>query len=155
MATSTKTPRWVEQLLARRGTWLIARVLLISTFLAGGVEKLLNFPGATQEMQRFGLHPAWVWAGLAVMVELGGSMLIILGRQVWFAAGGLGVLTAVAALTANHFWTLTGKAEVAAANGFLDDLGLIGGLLLAAAMSSSRTRKIAWLSRLEEGHADS
>jgi uncharacterized membrane protein YphA (DoxX/SURF4 family) len=119
---------------------LIGRVLLISTFLVGGTEKLLNFPGAIEEMQRFGLHPAWIWAALAVVVELGGSLLLVLSRCVWLAAGGLGILTAVAALAANHFWTLTGSAEVTASNGFLDDLGLIGGLLLCAVMSTSYAR---------------
>jgi uncharacterized membrane protein YphA (DoxX/SURF4 family) len=143
MTTSrTATPRWVEQLLVWPGTWLIARLLLVSDFVVGGIEKLLNFPGAIEEMQRFDLHPGWLWAGLAVAVELGGSTLMILGRYVWLAGGGLGILTAVTALVAHHFWTLGGKAELADANGFLEDLGLIAGFLLAASLSVSRTRFI-------------
>jgi len=47
-------------------------------------------------------------AAAAVIVELGGSVLVILGRIVWLGAGGLGVLTAVAMFAANDFWAKSG-----------------------------------------------
>jgi len=74
---------------------------LVSAFLIGGIQKLVDFPAAVAEQAHFGLQPAWLWAAAAIVVELGGSVLVIFGRWVWLGAGGLGVLTAVAMLTAN------------------------------------------------------
>ncbi len=114
--------------------WLlpVARVALTSAFLIGGIQKLIDFPGAVAEQAHFGLQPAWLWATAAIIVELGGSALVIFGRWVWLGAGGLGVLTAVAMLTANNFWTMTGHDRFAALNAFFEHLGLIAGFLLAS-----------------------
>jgi uncharacterized membrane protein YphA (DoxX/SURF4 family) len=102
--------------------------------LIGGVQKLVDFAGAVAEQAHFGLQPAWRWAAEAVIVELGGSALVIFGRWVWLGAGGLGVLTAVAMFTANSFWTMAGDRFVAL-NAFFEHLGLIAGLVLVAVMS--------------------
>jgi len=40
---------------------------------------------------------------LAIVLEVGGSLLVVTGRLVWLGAGGLGVLTFVAMLVANKF----------------------------------------------------
>jgi len=69
---------------------------------------------------------------LAIVVELGGSTLVMLGRLVWLGAGGLGVLTAVAMLTANDFWHLTGHDRFMALNAFFEHLGLIAGLIIVS-----------------------
>ena len=72
--------------------WLlpIARIALASAYLIGGIQKLVDFPGAVAEQAHFGLQPAWLWAAAAIIVELGGSALVIVGRWVWLGAGGLG-----------------------------------------------------------------
>ena len=41
---------------------------------------------------------------------------MIFGRWVWLGAGGLGVLTAIAMLTANNFWAMTGHDRFMAEN---------------------------------------
>jgi uncharacterized membrane protein YphA (DoxX/SURF4 family) len=63
----------------------------------GGATKLLDFSAAAQEQEHFGLTPGRLWAVLAIIVGLGGSALVISGRLVWLGAGGLGVLTFIAA----------------------------------------------------------
>jgi uncharacterized membrane protein YphA (DoxX/SURF4 family) len=50
-------------------------------------------------------------------------------------AGGLGVLTAVAMLTANDFWAKTGHDRFLAVNAFFEHLGLIAGLMLVSILS--------------------
>jgi hypothetical protein len=54
------------------------------------------------------------------------------------AAGGLGGLTAVAALVANNFWAMQGPERFAATNASFEHLGLVGGLALAAAITAQR-----------------
>ena len=128
-------PRSIAAILS--WTWLlpVSRVALVSAFLIGGIQKLADFSAAVAEQAHFGLQPAWLWATAAIAVELGGSALVILGRWVWLGAGGLGVLTAVAMLTANDFWTKTGHERFMAVNAFFEHLGLIAGLVLVSVLS--------------------
>jgi len=117
--------------------WLapLARLALVSAFLIGGIQKLSDFPAAVAEQAHFGLEPAPVWAVAAVIVELGGSLLVLAGRWTWFGAGGLGVLTAIAMVTANDFWTRTGHDRFMAVNAFFEHLGLIAGLVVVSILS--------------------
>lgn len=119
--------------------WPAARIALVSAYILGGLAKLLDFPGAVAEQEHFGLHPAWLWAASAIVVELGGSFLIVVNRSVWLGAGGLGVLTFVAMLTANAFWTLGGHERFMATNAFFEHLGLIAGLVIVATRADERS----------------
>jgi uncharacterized membrane protein YphA (DoxX/SURF4 family) len=132
MGRVADTPRWVGTILASPWIWPAARVALVSAFLIGGLTKLSDFSAAIAEQEHFGLHPGWLWAALAIVVELGGSALVMLGRLVWLGAGGLGVLTAVAMLTANDFWHLTGHDRFMALNAFFEHFGLIAGLVIVS-----------------------
>jgi uncharacterized membrane protein YphA (DoxX/SURF4 family) len=129
---ATGTPRWIAGLLSWPWTWRLARVALVSAYLIGGVNKLLDFSAAVAEQQHFGLRPAWFWAVLAIVLEIGGSLLVVAGRLVWLGAGGLGVLTAVAMLVANNFWSMTGPDRFMALNTFFEHLGLIAGFVLVS-----------------------
>jgi uncharacterized membrane protein YphA (DoxX/SURF4 family) len=126
------TPRWISDLLSWQWTWRLARVALVSAYLIGGANKLLDFTAAVAEQEHFGLHPAWLWAVLTIVVEIGGSLLVVAGRLVWLGAGGLGVLTAVAMLVANDFWSMTGQDRFMALNTFFEHLGLIAGFVLVS-----------------------
>jgi uncharacterized membrane protein YphA (DoxX/SURF4 family) len=138
MSTKTDIPRWITAILS--WSWLlpISRIALISAFLIGGVQKLVDFPAAVAEQAHFGLQPAWLWAAAAIVVELGGSALVIFGRWVWLGAGGLGVLTAVAMLTANDFWAKIGQDRFMATNAFFEHLGLVAGLVLISLLSQRK-----------------
>ena len=125
-------PHWVAQILDSRWTWRLARLALVSAYVIGGVDKLADFSGAIAEQEHFGLDPGWLWASVAIVVELGGSLLVVSGFLVWFGAGALGVLTAVAMLVANDFWTMAGHDRFVALNAFFEHLGLIAGLVLVS-----------------------
>jgi uncharacterized membrane protein YphA (DoxX/SURF4 family) len=140
-AIAAYTPPWVGAILGWRATWFLARLALSSAYLIGGVNKAIDFPGAVAEQAHFGLEPAWAWAIVTIVVELGGSLLLIWGRLVWLAAGALGVLTATAMLVANNFWAMEGPARFMAMNTFFEHLGLIAGFALAAKMAASTARR--------------
>jgi uncharacterized membrane protein YphA (DoxX/SURF4 family) len=135
MYAKADNPRWVRAILSWPWLLPISRIALVSSFLIGGMQKLIDFPAAVAEQAHFGLQPAWLWAAAAIMVELGGSALVIVGRWVWLGAGGLGVLTAVAMLTANDFWAKTDHDRFMAVNAFFEHLGLIAGLVLISLLS--------------------
>jgi uncharacterized membrane protein YphA (DoxX/SURF4 family) len=140
MLSKTDTPRWIGTILSRPWLVPVARIALTSAFLIGGIQKLVDFPGAVAEQAHFGMQPAWLWAIAAIVVELAGSLLVIFGRWVWLGTGGLGVLTAVAMLTANNFWAMTGHERFMALNAFFEHLGLIAGFLLVSVMSRRTQR---------------
>src|SRR6201995_6182166 len=98
MSHKPDTPRWIRTVLSWPWLLPISRIALVSAFLIGGIQKLVDFPGAVAEQAHFGLQPAWMWALAAVIVELVGSVLVIIGRWVWVGAGGLGWLSAGAGL---------------------------------------------------------
>ena len=135
MHAKADNPRWVRAILSWPWLLPISRIALVSSFLIGGMQKLTDFPAAVAEQAHFGLQPAWLWATAAIVVELGGSALLIVGRWVWLGAGGLGVLTAVAMLTANDFWAKTDHDRFMAVNAFFEHLGLIAGLVLISLLS--------------------
>jgi uncharacterized membrane protein YphA (DoxX/SURF4 family) len=137
MNARADSPKWVSAVLAWPWTWHAARVALVSAFIIGGITKLSDFTAAIAEQEHFGLHPGWLWAALALSVELGGSLLVISGRFVWLGAGGLGVLTAVAMATANSFWTMAGHQRFMELNAFFEHLGLIAGLVLVSMQAAN------------------
>jgi uncharacterized membrane protein YphA (DoxX/SURF4 family) len=125
-------PAWVSEILHWQWVLFAARLALTSAFLLSGLTKLLNFSAAIAEQERFGFRPGWGWAALTILIELGGSALVLSGYMVWLGASALGCLTAVAMLAADNFWTKSGKERVAQANTFFEHLGLIGCFVLIA-----------------------
>jgi len=125
-------PGWVDAILDWRWTWLFSRLGLTSAYMLGGLVKISDLQAAAAEQDHFGLHPGWIWACLSIVVEIGGSFLVLSGRLVWLGAGALGVLTGIATLLANNFWVMTGHERFAATNAFFEHIGLISGFVMTA-----------------------
>ncbi|ODU74089.1 MAG: DoxX family protein [Rhodanobacter sp. 68-29] len=138
-ATRSGNPAWIAMLLSRPWVAPALRIALVSAYLVGGVDKLAHFQDAIAEQEHFGLHPGALWAAVTIVVELAGSLCVIVNRWVWLGAGGLGVLTAVAMVVANDFWNLTGQARFMAYNSFFEHLGLIAALAMATRLADKKT----------------
>jgi transmembrane protein len=109
-----------------------ARVVLCLSFWWSGLSKLLDFSGGTAEMTALGFEPAWLFNVLTIVVQLGGSLLVILNLWTWLGAGALGVFTALATVLAHQFWTLDGLERARELNTFLEHLAIIAGFALVA-----------------------
>lgn len=130
-------PDSIRTLLDSSAFALAARIALTCAFWWGGATKLLDFQGAVGEAQHFGLAPATGIAMLTIVVELGASALFVVGQWTWLAAGVLGVFTMLATLIAHSFWTFNESAErFREFNIFLEHIGLVGGLALAAVLAA-------------------
>ena len=112
-----------------------ARVVLCLPFWWSGFTKLLDFSGGTAEMAANGLRPAWLFNALTILVQLGGSLLVILNRRTWLGAGALGVFTLLATLLAHPFWALSGIERIHELNTFLEHLSIIAGLVVVAVLA--------------------
>jgi uncharacterized membrane protein YphA (DoxX/SURF4 family) len=121
--------------------WL-AYLGLCAAYLQGGVDKLIDFQGATDEMIHFGLAPAPLFAVAVIALELGASVMILSGWLRWLGAFGLAGFTLLATGLALRFWELpSGHERFMAANSFFEHLGLVGGFLLVAWLDLHEVKK--------------
>jgi len=124
--------RAIEALLARPWVAFAARVLLTFPFWSSGIAKAADFGGAIGEMRHFGLEPAALFAVATILVQLAGSILVMLGRAAWLGAGALIVFTLLTIPIAHDFWRMTGEQAMMEMFFAIEHVGLVGGLLLAA-----------------------
>ncbi|MFT8244400.1 DoxX family protein [Roseomonas sp. BN140053] len=129
------TPAWVRTLLAPAATEALGRILLTFPFWGSGLAKLLDFSGGMGEMRQFGLEPAWLFNVATVIVQLGGSALIIARRGVWLGAGALGIFTLLTILIVHRFWALEGIMGVVSFHTATEHVGMIGALILVSILA--------------------
>lgn len=120
-------PRWATEAAHR-----LLLLLLCSAYLQGGFNKLNDFDGAIAEMHHFGLTPAIPLATAVIVLEIGGSLMILFGWYRWLGAMALAGFTLLASFVANPFWALEPAARGMVENAFFEHIGLCGGLLLVA-----------------------
>jgi transmembrane protein len=113
-------------------TGAVTRIVLCLPFWWSGLSKLFDFSGGTAEMAALGLEPAWLFNALTILVQLGGSLLVILNRWTWLGAGALGVFTVLVTVLAHQFWTLEGLERVRELNTFLEHFALVAGFVLVS-----------------------
>jgi uncharacterized membrane protein YphA (DoxX/SURF4 family) len=86
-------------------------------------------------MVEAGMPAPALMALLSIVVELVGSVLVLIARWTWLGAGKLGVFTAIGAVTAHAFWKVSGPARKEAIAVFLMHFGLIAALTLDALLA--------------------
>jgi uncharacterized membrane protein YphA (DoxX/SURF4 family) len=111
--------------------WL-ALLALCAAYLQGGFDKAVDFAGAVAEMQHFGLAPAGPLALATIVLEIGASLLVLLGIYRWAGALALAVFTLFATFVANRFWDAALPERLMVANAFFEHIGLVGGFVLVA-----------------------
>ena len=107
---------------------LVARVLLALVFLVVGYEKITNFAGTVAAIAAVGVPYANVVTVLAIILEFGGAVLLILGYRARLAAKGLILFTAVATLMYHRDVSQPLQMLMV-----LKDASIIGGLLMVVA----------------------
>jgi uncharacterized membrane protein YphA (DoxX/SURF4 family) len=123
----------MQSLLATPVIGWLALVGLCAAYIQGGLNKVLDFPGAVAEATHFGLPLPPLAVALTIVLELGASALILTGLWRWAAALALAVFTLAGALIANRFWELPhGEGRSMTANAFFEHLGLIGAFVYVA-----------------------
>jgi len=132
------TPAWVSTILSSRAVEIAARVLLTFPFWGSGLAKLIDFSGGVGEMRQFGLEPAVVFNIATIIVQLGGSALIILNRMTWLGAGALGVFTALTIPLVHAFWRLEGERAITAFHTATEHVGMIGALVIVSILAHRR-----------------
>ena len=108
---------------------LVSRVLLGSLFLVSGIGKIAHFSAVAGFMASKGLPAAELMLLATIALEVAGSLALIAGWQVRYAAWALLIFTGLAALIFHAFWAAEAPAYQNQLNHFLKNVAIMGGLL--------------------------
>jgi len=116
---------------ARTQPWilLLGRLAMGAIFVQGGFGKLMNLSGFAAGLAAEGLPYPTLWAAVAVLVEFGGGLAVVLGIRVRLAALLMAAFTIVAALLSHDFWTMEGAERVENSIQFMKNVAIAGGFL--------------------------
>jgi putative oxidoreductase len=111
---------------------LVARILMGALFVVAGFGKLTAFSGTAGYLAKLGFPAPEAMAVLAIIFELGGGILLIIGWQARWAAWALVLFTLIATFAAHRFWDFEAAQRTMQMTQFLKNLAVTGGLLMVA-----------------------
>lgn len=118
---------------------LVGRVLLAFMFVTAGYGKIGGFEGTAGYIASANLPLPAVATVIAIVVELVGGLMVVVGWKTRWAALAIAVFTVVATVVFHNFWAL---ADAAAAGTnklmFLKNVSVIGGFLVLYAFGPGR-----------------
>jgi putative oxidoreductase len=113
---------------------LVGRVLLSLVFLIAGYRKLMAVAASAGYFGKLGFPMPEVLVWVAIAVELGGAILLIVGWKTRWAAWLLALFTLVATFAAHRFWEVDAAQYANQMNHFLKNLAIVGGMIVLAAI---------------------
>jgi len=113
---------------------VVLRVVLTLLFWSAGIFGLFNFAAVVTEVRDLGLPSATLIAAATILLQLGGSLLVITNIQQlgWIGALALAGFTLLTIPFGHAFWTYPEPRRTAELHIALEHVTVIGGLLLAA-----------------------
>ena len=116
---------------------LIGRLLLAYVFIPAGVSKLgAGFAGTVGYISSKGLPMPEVLAALAIVVEIGAGIALLIGFKARWAALLLALFTLSAAVFFHNYWGVPADQVMVQKLMFNKNLGIAGGLLAIAALGA-------------------
>lgn len=112
---------------------LLGRLLIAWLFLPAGIAKIGGFAGIAGFIASKGLPLPDVAAVLTIVVEIGGSLLLIAGYKTRWAAVVLALFTLAAAFIFHNYWAVPADQVTVQEINFSKNIAIVGGLLTLAA----------------------
>lgn len=114
----------------------LAALIVTAPFWGSALLKTVFFRATLDEVADLGLRPALPVAVATIAIQALGPALVIL--NIWPIVGiaALSVFTVAATFLGHAFWKMPGGQRVHGANGFLANIGLLGGLLAVALLNN-------------------
>jgi putative oxidoreductase len=112
---------------------LVGRILLSLVFLNAGYRKLMAVAGSAGYFGKLGFPMPEVLVWVAIAIELGGAILLIVGWKTRWAAWLLALFTLVATFAAHRFWEVDAAQYANQMNHFMKNIAIIGGFIIVAA----------------------
>jgi putative oxidoreductase len=133
MATATTTPNSAQDTLA-----LIGRILVAYLFIPAGIGKLMGFGGTVGYITSAGLPLPEVAAAIAIVIELGFGIALLLGFKTRWTAIVMAAFTVVTALFFHKYWSAPDAMKMMQQINFNKNMAIAGGLLAIAAFGAGR-----------------
>ncbi|MCY1525770.1 Inner membrane protein YphA [compost metagenome] len=133
ISTTTTAPNAAQDTLA-----LIGRVLLAALFVPAGFGKLMGFAGTVGYISSVGAPLPQVAAVIAIVVELGLGLLLLVGFKTRLSAIVLAIFTVAAAVMFHNYWGMPADKAFVNQLMFFKNIAIAGGLLAFAAFGAGR-----------------
>ena len=119
---------------------LAARILIAAIFVLSGFGKIGGFAGAVGYIASKGLPLPQLAAVAAIIVELGGGLMLMLGWRARWAAAALFFFTLMAAVIFHNFWAAAPDQAQNQMIHFMKNISMLGGLLMVIIHGSGPLR---------------
>jgi putative oxidoreductase len=122
--------------LARQYGPLAGRILITAIFLVSGYHKVTGFAAVSGMMAKMGMPMADLLLVGAIVFEIGGALMVLLGWHARWGALLLVLFTIPATLVFHNFWAVGAAEYQNQFNHFMKNLAIIGGLAIIMAVGS-------------------
>jgi putative oxidoreductase len=117
---------------------LVGRILVAVLFIPAGFGKLTGFAGTVGYIGSVGLPLPQVGAALAIVVELGLGLALLVGYKARLAALVLAVFTLAASFFFHNYWAVPADKAMVQQLMFMKNVAITGGLLAFVAFGAGR-----------------
>ena len=117
---------------------LVGRVLVAFLFVPAGFGKIGGFAGVVGYIGAVGLPLPQLGAVIAIAVELGLGLLLLVGYKTRIVSIVLAVFTVATAVFFHNFWAMPADKAYINQLMFLKNIAIAGGLLAIAALGAGR-----------------
>ncbi|MDB5879913.1 MAG: DoxX family protein [Variovorax sp.] len=117
---------------------LVGRILIAYLFIPAGFGKLMGFAGTVGYITSAGLPLPQVAAAIAILVELGLGIALLLGFKTRIVAIVLAIFTVATALFFHKYWSAPDAMKMMQTINFNKNIAIAGGLLAFAAFGPGR-----------------
>lgn len=115
---------------------LVGRILIAPLFLLSGFNKITGFSAVAATTAKAGLPFAEVVVVGAIVFELAGGLMVLLGWRARWGALLLAVFIVAATLMFHNFWSVDAAQYRGQLNHFMKNLAILGALVYIMAMGS-------------------
>jgi putative oxidoreductase len=115
---------------------LFGRLLIAAIFVFSGFGKITGFEGTVGYIASKGLPLPQLGAIAAIIVELGGGILLILGWKARWAAAAMMLFTLAAAVIFHNFWAVPPDMAQNQMIHFMKNICMAGGLMYVVVFGS-------------------
>jgi putative oxidoreductase len=117
---------------------LLGRILLALIFITSGFGKITGFEGTVGYIASKGLPLPQLGAIVAIIVEMGGSILLVIGYKARWAALALAIFTLAAAIFFHNYWAVEAAEKMGQQINFWKNISMAGGMLMVFAHGPGR-----------------
>lgn len=124
---------------------LVGRCLIAAFFILSGVQKLQNWDNAALTMAQHGMTAIQPLLALAIVIEIGAGLGLVLGFRTRLMALILFGFTLAVSFVMHDFWTM-GDAEIAHTEMqfFAKNMAIAGGLLMLVGLGAGNWSYDSW-----------